>query len=157
MPNSKLRCAGCRDYFPRADAIRVGMSNVCSRSCARAVQDRARTTVSQSATTPSRRGSSARGPSRGGDIPAATRERVKVRDRGKCRMCGQPAHHLHHINYRSEGVDHSETNLISLCEPHHRLVHTSKAKWKPLLRAVIWKQYVEGQRITALQATRWLS
>ncbi len=69
------------------------------------------------------------------DIPASTRKLVYERDRERCRWCGATNQglHLHHINYRSAGGDHSPENLITLCPRHHRLVHTDKGKYPKLL------------------------
>lgn len=82
-------------------------------------------------------------------IPASTRKEVLDRDGNKCRWCGTKSGlHLHHINYRSEGVDHSPQNLITLCHSHHSLVHSKKGVYKPLLRAYIWERYVNDNRWT---------
>ena len=71
------------------------------------------------------------------------------RDGGKCRWCGTTSWvELHHINYRSEGVDHSDHNLITLCKAHHDEAHSDKRRWKPVLLGVMWVQYVEGRTVT---------
>lgn len=152
MPNSKLRCTNCRQYRDRDTFYRVSsLEKVCSEECFLELRG--------SRNAPSERslksGGSLGGPTRRtrkDDPPPKTRAKVMLRDKGKCRFCGSQAASQHHINYRSEGVDHSEHNLIVLCQQHHDLVHSSKRKWKPLLLMVIWYQYVYGRYITVPQA-----
>lgn len=84
------------------------------------------------------------------------RAAVLTRDQYRCRFCGSTAVHVHHINYRSEGVDHSPHNLIVLCSKHHDLVHSDKHHWKPILLATIWILYVEGRPTTVPLVDRML-
>lgn len=60
--------------------------------------------------------------------------------------------HLHHINYRSAGGDHSSDNLITLCGQHHELVHSNKNLYPDLLR-----QLLELPGVTGLQLSRRLA
>lgn len=67
----------------------------------------------------------------------------KVYERDKqCRLkdtsC-QGGLELHHIIYRSENKDliNEPTNCIMLCNKHHRLVHSDKHKWQPILKEII--------------------
>lgn len=84
------------------------------------------------------------------DVPPETRQLVLARDRC-CRYCGTTQNlHVHHIYYRSGGVDHQPHNLIVLCHEHHTLVHSDLRRWRPLLLGVIWCQYA-GQRLTVRQ------
>ena len=87
------------------------------------------------------------------DIPEKTRKEVYARDGYRCRWCGRGNAwiHLHHIVYRSSGVDHSKENLISLCEAHHRLVHTNKHVYQPVLLKLIKRE----PGITGIQLMRW--
>lgn len=64
---------------------------------------------------------------------------------------------IHHINYRSEGVDHSPHNLIVLCQRHHDVVHSDKGKWKPVLLALIWMLYVQRRPMTVPLVERTLA
>lgn len=123
------RCQGCRVYRRDEPYRRVGLGGVCSPECATATRSRFRRS---------------RKPDTG--IPPATRTAVLTRD-GGCRYCGvHVGLHVHHINYRSEGVDHSETNLIALCTRHHALVHSDKAYWKPVLQSYITSLYETGRK-----------
>jgi 5-methylcytosine-specific restriction endonuclease McrA len=72
-------------------------------------------------------------------VSGSTRRMVFDRFKHMCAYCGRSGRFLqiHHIKYRSEGVDHSLDNLILLCEDHHMMVHSNKRKWQPML-----KQYV---------------
>jgi Holliday junction resolvase RuvA-like protein/HNH endonuclease len=60
------------------------------------------------------------------DVPPATRRLVVRRQHGKCAV---PACRLtrfldvHHIELRSEGGTHAESNLAALCTSHHAAVH----------------------------------
>lgn len=119
---SSYRCAGCRDYFRGPAYRKVGLSSVCSDACLVGL----------------RRQRTQRQPQRRDDVPEATRQAVSCRDGQRCRYCGGVRDlHEHHIRYRSEGVDHSEDNLIVLCREHHDLVHRDKRRWQPVCQAYI--------------------
>lgn len=51
---------------------------------------------------------------------------------------------VHHISYRSQGGPDWPSNLITLCQVHHMLVHSDKRKYQRVLRATIWMHYVDG-------------
>lgn len=128
------RCRVCRQYWRRPEYRRVALGSVCSSHCFDALRFH-----------PSISAGNSRADD---DVPVATRAAVHERDRHRCRYCGTPdGLHLHHIAYRSEGVDHSEHNLILLCHAHHQLVHSNKRYWQPRLRAYIWELYVNNRRI----------
>ena len=62
--------------------------------------------------------------------------KVYNRDNGMCQMCGTRENiHCHHVRYRSERRDliDEPSNLILLCATHHRLVHSNKKKYQPML------------------------
>lgn len=69
---------------------------------------------------------------------------IRMRDSHRCRFCSHSSTRLevHHIKYLSEGGPNHEANLIALCDEHHRLVHSNKKVWQPVLLACIWIQYV---------------
>lgn len=49
---------------------------------------------------------------------------VRERDGHRCRVCGSANElHVHHIRYRSQGGDHSTSNLVTLCRWCHESVH----------------------------------
>jgi 5-methylcytosine-specific restriction endonuclease McrA len=126
------RCQGCRQYKRGAPFDRMGLGSVCSPACAGEAIDRTRKRPRASAPP--------------ADIPASTRTIVLSRD-GGCRYCGvRVGLHVHHIAYRSEGVDHSETNLIALCARHHDLMHSDKGYWQPVLQAYIADLYNNGRK-----------
>ena len=140
MP-SKYRCPGCLERHPAPGPHRLGLNQVCSTDCLEVARDRANEKAKKAKKAPSHRVTS------GPDVPPLVRVDVLQRDRGRCRFCGTAADiHLHHINYRSEGVDHQAHNLISLCTTHHDLIHSSKRRWKPVLLAYIWLVYTEDKR-----------
>lgn len=62
--------------------------------------------------------------------------KVYNRDNGICQMCGSNQNlNLHHILYRSQRRDliDEPTNCIMLCSDCHRLVHSNKKKYQPML------------------------
>lgn len=145
MTNSRYRCQGCRQYKPQPPFRRVGLGGVCSDDCQAAVNEK-RNQQQRTASTARPRD----------EIPVDVRKMVLRRDRARCRWCGSMSVHLHHINYRSEGVDHQPHNLITLCPEHHDKVHSDKKRWKPVLLAVIWTLYVNGRSVTVPQMARQL-
>lgn len=61
---------------------------------------------------------------------------VIERDNYSCRLCGSTNWlQLHHVLYRSQRRDliNNIDNCIMLCEECHRLVHSNKKKWQPIL------------------------
>lgn len=56
---------------------------------------------------------------------------------GVCAICGNPNVALHHIRYGACGRHTYMGNVIPLCETHHRLVHTNKKKYQPMLIQMI--------------------
>lgn len=151
MPK-RFKCGGCKKWITDEETwTKTALQRWCSEDCMRGKQRAS----SQSAVRPHRKPSKRRKD----EIPPATRELIYVRDRRSCRFCKRSnvALHIHHINYRSEGVDHQSHNLILLCQEHHDLMHSNKKKWKPILLGWIWLTYVEGVNMTVPQAERWLS
>lgn len=132
---SVYRCQGCRQHLRGPPFQRIGLGGVCSASCALIARQRGTKTR--------------RTPDRDDELQHA-RALVMERDGNRCRYCGGHRNlHIHHITYRSSGVDHQPHNLITLCTEHHDLVHTNKRVWQPVLRAYIWIVYTTGRR-------RWL-
>lgn len=61
---------------------------------------------------------------------------VTERDNYCCRLCGSTNWiQLHHILYRSQRRDliNDVDNCIMLCDDCHKLVHSNKKKWQPIL------------------------
>lgn len=51
-----------------------------------------------------------------------------------CQICGQTYNlHRHHIRYGACGRKTYFGNVIVLCETCHRMVHSNKKKWQPVL------------------------
>lgn len=51
-----------------------------------------------------------------------------------CQLCGSTSYlHRHHIRYGACGRKTYFGNIIVLCDKCHRLVHSSKKKYQPLL------------------------
>ena len=64
---------------------------------------------------------------------------------GQCAICGNPNIAMHHIRYGGlyGGRKTYMGNVIPLCEKHHRLVHTNKRKYMPMLIDMIDKKLLE--------------
>ena len=62
-----------------------------------------------------------------------------------CVLCGSPYVQLHHIRYGGlyGGRKTYFGNIIPLCEKHHRLVHTNKRKYMPMLIEIFDKTVEE--------------
>jgi hypothetical protein len=62
-------------------------------------------------------------------------QKTKELYNGRCSICGSTNIHLHHIRYGGlyGGRKTYMGNVIPLCEYHHRLVHTNKKKYMPIL------------------------
>lgn len=58
---------------------------------------------------------------------------------GCCALCGSPEIHMHHIRFGGlyGGRKTYMGNVIPLCERHHRMVHTNKNKYMPMLIEII--------------------
>jgi hypothetical protein len=56
------------------------------------------------------------------------RAAVLSRDGQICRMCGMPGSHVHHLFHRTDAErhDHSEENLVTLCNVCHSKIHDIK-------------------------------
>ncbi len=65
---------------------------------------------------------------------------------GCCAICGNNQIHCHHIRYGGlyGGRKTYMGNVIPLCEKHHRLAHTNKRKYMPILIEVINKAMKRG-------------
>lgn len=51
-----------------------------------------------------------------------------------CQLCGSTSYlHRHHIRYGACGRKTYFGNIIVLCDKCHRLVHSNKRKWQPIL------------------------
>ena len=77
-------------------------------------------------------------------VTEETYNKVMQRDKYKCRLLDCTCNgglELHHIRYRSEAQDliNEPTNCIMLCNRHHRLVHSNKHYWQPILKEMINK------------------
>lgn len=64
----------------------------------------------------------------------------------KCAICGNPNVAMHHIIYGNlrGGRKTYMGNVIPLCEKHHRLVHTNKNKYMPMLIEMVNKAIERG-------------
>jgi 5-methylcytosine-specific restriction endonuclease McrA len=152
MANSRRRCRVCRNYFPVEVLYIQNLSAVC-RTCAgeHAEREERELPPELSLREPERL------KHRVGDPSPSRREEIYKRDGNVCRLCGKQGFGMgvHHIRYRSEsGCTNDPWNLVLLCEEHHKLMHSSKDSWQPVLLAMMWLEYVEGQHLRVLEALR---
>ena len=63
-------------------------------------------------------------------IPTTVRAEVEARSGGVCEWpsCPELATDLHHLLMRSQGGEHTLTNLRALCRSHHRNIHDHPAQ-----------------------------
>jgi 5-methylcytosine-specific restriction endonuclease McrA len=110
----KVKCAFCKSYIPREDALRIGVQSFCSHD--HYVQSRA--SVKKNINN---------------IISQDDRLKIIEADGFACRFCGRENYlHVHHIRYRSEGGSDDSSNLITLCGQHHDVVHSNKKRFQPL-------------------------
>lgn len=69
-------------------------------------------------------------------------DEVFKRDKGRCRLMNCDCKgrlELHHIVYRSENKNliNEPSNCIMLCNNHHRIVHSNKHYWQPILKEML--------------------
>jgi hypothetical protein len=156
-----VRCTNCRDYFPKHEYSN-GVGGVCSEECLLALQKRRNFARGSQSKSPKPKTSVEGSVASEGNkrirhnAPLHARTAVKKRDGGRCVWCGYADVPLqvHHINYRSEGLDNSYHNLITLCAKHHNAVHSNKRKYQPILRGIIWKFYVDKVKISVPEFER---
>lgn len=142
MAVRRVRCAGCREYFAPDEKDRytqIGLSSFCSTECLQVKRGR-----------PRKRPNKARAVS----IEPSFRRKIRTRDGNRCRWCGTTRFlQVHHIVYRSQGGPDHESNLITLCDEHHRQAHSIGWYWRPLLLGVVWLQY-QGQAVSVPEVER---
>lgn len=129
----QLRCAGCREFFCK-DELKIifGMSRFCSYECAYNPRKRQKKPKQK-------------------EQPKFDRQEVLKADGQRCRMCGRTSSlHVHHVRYRSEGIDNTLLNLITLCDEDHARVHKDKARYQPLCRGIIWLRTMYGDKGTLI-------
>lgn len=144
----------CKDYYDvdSEDATQVGLSGVCSADCLHDLKNKAR---NKRARRVEHRQNRIR---YGRRLDPTVREIVRERDGHRCKFCGKAGDlEIHHVNYRSQGGPDEAWNLILLCGAHHQLMHTSKKKWQPLCRWVLYCYYFEQRRYTVPQMERLMS
>ena len=69
------------------------------------------------------------------------RNKIYIRDKFTCRVCGKGAGHIHHIIYRSHSGSNDERNLIALCSRCHTRCHNDESKWREILLNMQYEIY----------------
>ena len=75
-------------------------------------------------------------------VTKETYNKVMQRDNYKCVMFNYECEgkiELHHVRYRSERKDliNEPNNCVCLCTFHHKLVHSNKKKYQPILLKIL--------------------
>ena len=75
-------------------------------------------------------------------VTEETYNKVMQRDNYKCVMLNYECKgkiELHHVRYRSERKDliNEPNNCVCLCTFHHKLVHSNKKKYQPILLKIL--------------------
>ena len=75
-------------------------------------------------------------------VTQETYNRVMQRDNYRCVMLNYECKgkiELHHVRYRSERKDliNEPNNCVCLCTFHHKLVHSNKKKYQPILLKIL--------------------
>lgn len=128
--NSKKRCKSCKDYFPTEEIITTNLGNFCT-SCFGCAEKRYPTKIGKPKLTKKR--------GKRGGAPPEVKEKIRARDKHRCRWCGSPILlEVHHVEYRSQGGTHDGYNLITLCKAHHDKAHSHKKAWQRTLKLSNW-------------------
>lgn len=146
--SSKVKCAYCKNFIPKDEAVHIGIQNFCDMYHVSLYQDRTRLQQKgeYKAPTPKK-------------TDAKSYAECKKRDNGRCRVCGTAqALHVHHILYRSEitvaeGRD-NVSNLITLCLVHHDMMHSDKKLWQPVLKEAARLRDEEGKLVPVMTLKR---
>jgi hypothetical protein len=127
----KVRCASCKQYVDRDDAIRTGVQSFC-KACGPVSAYVKRSSPKRS---------------KKKDTPDELRRRVMELDGNRCRFCGGGRLlHVHHVVYRSQQGPHEQSNLVTLCLSCHDEVHSDKKRYQSLCLGLIWLRSVYGDK-----------
>ncbi len=137
--SSKVKCAYCKDFILKDEAVHIGIQNFCDMYHATLYKEKTKLKVGKEYRPPAPRKTDAK-------AHAACLEKDRVR----CRVCGAGQNlHVHHILYRSEiSVKNGRDelwNLITLCNTHHDMVHSDKKLWQPILKEAARLREEEGK------------
>jgi 5-methylcytosine-specific restriction endonuclease McrA len=159
----KVRCCNpaCRQWKEKAECVPCGLGWCCDADCRWKATEARRGRLEQRdkkvkeggyAIPQQRTISNAKnGPS------SEKRQYIQQRDGRRCRRCGITARrnlHVHHVIYRSEGGNHEETNLITLCFGCHDRIHSSKRYFQPILLEVLRLHYQDKRFLTVTDVER---
>lgn len=139
LVNSKKRCKSCKNYFPSEEVVPTNLGSFCT-SCFGSAEKRYPTKLAKPKPTKRTR-------TRGG-APPEVKEKIRTRDKNRCRWCGSPRIlEVHHIEYRSQGGTNEQHNLITLCKEHHEKAHSNKKAWQRTLKLSNWVLLNEDRMI----------
>lgn len=153
----KVKCANCKEYIEKSNAIPRGISNFCGMDCVFSKANKGKSGGGYAAKTPKR--SKIQRDNLGYQrlVSDQLREIIFKKDNYSCRLCGQ-ANNLavHHIIYRSniknKPWENETSNLITLCNHpcHLSIVHGNKKRFQKLCLGVVWLREIEGDKYTTI-------
>lgn len=153
----KVRCANCKEFIEKSDAIPRGISNFCSMDCLFAKTNKGKSGRRSVSSTENSKVQSVNRRLVSNELTDEVRDHVLRNDNFRCRLCGG-ANNLvfHHVIYKSEKKNKlwqdTVSNGITLCnEPCHLgIVHKDKKRFQKLCLGIIWLREVEGDRYTSI-------
>lgn len=152
----KVRCANCKEFIEKSDAIPSGISNFCSTACLFAKKNKRSIGQGSKDSTKTKRVQSHRRLV-SHELSDEVRRYVLQADNFRCRLCGRTNNlACHHVIYKSEKRNKQWqdeiSNLITLCNSpcHLSIVHGNKKRFQPLCLGIIWLREVEGDRSTTI-------
>lgn len=75
-------------------------------------------------------------------------KRIEI-DRGRCQMCGTTENiHVHHLTYRNIFRENVYTDLVCLCEKHHKAVHRMMNRVNNPMGRRGWKDTLSYAQVT---------
>jgi 5-methylcytosine-specific restriction endonuclease McrA len=154
----KVRCCNpaCRQWKDKAGCVPYGLGWCCDTDCRWKATEARRRGLEQRDKKVKERSDPVPREAPGKDRFTAERRRaVQQRDGRRCRRCGgERGLHVHHVIYRSEGGNHEETNLITLCFGCHDRVHSSKRYFQPILLELLRLHYQDDRFLTVVDVER---
>jgi hypothetical protein len=153
----KVKCANCKEFIDKSDAIPRGISNFCSTACLFAKANKSK---ELKRTKPPTKVKDIQVNRRlvSDELTDEVRQHVLEFDGFKCRLCGRSSSNLvfHHVIYKSDVRNKrwqdQISNGITLCNRpcHLSVVHGNKKRFQPLCLGIIWLREVERDRHTTI-------
>ena len=159
----KVKCANCKEYIEKSDAIPRGLSNFCSMDCvfSKANKRKSNQRAGRSAKDTKRKVSVSDAKTKrrmvSNELTDEQRQHVLKGDGYRCRLCGGKDNLVfHHVIYKSEKRNKQWqdeiSNGITLCNTpcHLSIVHGNKKRFQKLCLGIVYLREVEGDKHTTI-------